>query len=197
MRRLGRGVTVLVVGAVVVGGGIAAYGGGADAGLRTAPVTRGEVQQTLELTGTLSRAGRGVSGILALGLLGALTTLFSAPGGDDLQRAAQAACIGVLILLVPVYTYEHHLVFAIPAAVVALVGVAQGRLGRGWSVTVALSVAVLLFDLRTLKALATALPDALGWLSGTLRELKFLALIGLLAATALLGTRSAPDDPAP
>lgn len=58
MSRLGRGVVVLVVGAVVAGGGIAAYARDADAGLRTATVTRGEVQQTLELTGTLSREGR-------------------------------------------------------------------------------------------------------------------------------------------
>ena len=58
MRRLGRGLALVAAGAVVVGGGIAAYGGDADAGLRTASVTRGEVQQTLELTGTLSRAGR-------------------------------------------------------------------------------------------------------------------------------------------
>ncbi len=58
MRRLARGLALVAAGAVVVGGGIAAYGGDADAGLRTASVTRGEVQQTLELTGTLSRAGR-------------------------------------------------------------------------------------------------------------------------------------------
>ena len=39
----------------------------------------------------------------------------------DLEvRAAQAACYGVLLLLIPVYTYEHHLVFAIPAMVLAL-----------------------------------------------------------------------------
>ena len=58
MRRLGRGAAVLVAGAVVVGGGIAAYAGDADPDLRTATVTRGEVQQALELTGTLSREGR-------------------------------------------------------------------------------------------------------------------------------------------
>lgn len=140
--------------------------------------------------GLLSPAARAISTVVALGSLGALSVLFSQPDLDELMVAAQASAIGVLILLVPVYTYEHHLVFAIPAAVVAIVGVLRGRLSEGWTVPVGLAVAVLLFDLRQIRSLALALSDdGLSWLAGPLKELKFLALVALLVATATLGTR--------
>ncbi len=147
--------------------------------------------------GTLAPAARAISGILALALLGSLTVLFadppahsSEPRADQLQRAAQAACIGVLILLVPVYTYEHHLVFALPAAVIALHAAIVGRLERRWLVPVALCVGVLLFDLRGLRGLAQSLPRTLDAVAAILRELKFAALVGLLAATAVVGARA-------
>ena len=139
--------------------------------------------------GELSAMGRGLSVVFALGTLGALCALFSERATDRWTNAAQMSCIGVLILLVPVYTYEHHLIFALPAAVLAVSALVSGRLGTSWIPPVAISVVVLLFDLRQLKALSNALPDSLAGVAALIRELKFLALVGLLVVTAALGVR--------
>lgn len=139
--------------------------------------------------GQLAPTARAISTIVALGLLGALSTLFGEPDADDFTRAAQASSIGVLILLVPVYTYEHHLVFAIPAAVIAILGVLRGHLSERWVAPVGACVAVLLFDLSDIKDLAMTLPDWARGAGGLLKELKFGSLVGLLVATAVLGAR--------
>ncbi|MBX2801683.1 MAG: DUF2029 domain-containing protein [Myxococcales bacterium] len=138
----------------------------------------------------LSDTARTLSSLIALGSLGALAWLFRAPEATPLQRAAQASCVGVLILLVPVYTYEHHLVFAIPAAVLAVFACVRGHLPVGWTGVVAFSVVVLLFDLQSLKGMALAMPASLGAVASLFRELKFLALLGLLVSTAVVGARS-------
>jgi hypothetical protein len=111
---------------------------------------------------------------------------------DPLRRAAQASCYGVLLLLMPVYTYEHHLVFAIPAMVVSILAVAQGRLRAGWAAPIGLAVAVLLFDLQGLKAMAEGVPPALLAVGAVLREAKFGALVLLLASTERIGHVPAP-----
>ncbi|MEZ4234914.1 MAG: glycosyltransferase family 87 protein [Myxococcota bacterium] len=144
---------------------------------------------------TLSPAAQWAASLVNAGLLGLLGWAFwprDAGAGDDpdalrFRYAAQASCVGVLLLLLPVYTYEHHLVFAIPAAVLSVLAVQQGRLPRTWAVPVGLAVAVLLFDLQTIKGLAEAMPPALVAVGAVLRELKFGALVLLLASTERLG----------
>jgi hypothetical protein len=144
----------------------------------------------------LALPARLLSTLLAFGLLGGLAWLFREPQADRFARAAQASAFGVLLLLLPVYTYEHHLVFALPAAVLGVVAVETGRIGPRWVMPIALGVTVLLFDLQVLKAQATALSDLwlpLGW---PLQEAKFFALLGLLAVSARIGWRPEPG-PAP
>jgi len=138
---------------------------------------------------TLSPAAQALSTVTGVGLMGALAVRWRHPDPTALQRAAQAASVGVLLLLVPVYTYEHHLVFALPAAVLGLLAIGSGALRAAWAAPVAVAVAVLLFDLRDLKAIATASPGALGVL---VQEAKFASLLVLLAATATLGGQEDP-----
>lgn len=111
---------------------------------------------------------------------------------DPLVRAAQVGYFCVLLLLVPVYTYEHHLVFALPAAWVAVEGVRAGRLPRGMGVAVGLAVAALLVDLQLLKGIWEGLSPALRGPGVLIREAKFLALVELLVVCGFLG-RVAPD----
>jgi alpha-1,2-mannosyltransferase len=145
------------------------------------------VHQLFPAQGQLSGAGRALSSMFALGSLAGLAWWFRAPAEDPFARAAQISAFGVLLLLVPVYTYEHHLVFALPAAVLAVAAAERGRLGAQWITPVALCLTVLFFDLQVLKAEAEAVRGAAWWLAGAIQELKFGALLGLLLTMAHLG----------
>ncbi|MEN0064776.1 MAG: glycosyltransferase family 87 protein [Myxococcota bacterium] len=140
----------------------------------------------------LGPAARLASQVSALALLAAVAVAFRRPVGAPDGLAAQIACVGVVILLVPVFTYEHHLVFAIPALAVSAWAAATGRLPVALTALAAASFVVLCFDLQALKRMAEADRFGLSWLGGLFRELKFGGLIGLLITTAYLG--SAHDD---
>jgi alpha-1,2-mannosyltransferase len=132
----------------------------------------------------LSAAARTGATASNLALLLGLGWWFRAAPRDELATAAQIGAVGIVMLLFPVYTYEHHLVWALPAMVVATVGVARDRLGVGWAVVVGLSVAALLFELAALKRTAAELHPVGHWLW---MEAKTFGLFGLLAACARLG----------
>ena len=137
----------------------------------------------------LSTPARVLSSATALGLIGSLGFLFRRRDEDDLQRACQVGAIGVAMLLVPVYTYEHHAVWAIPAIVASLVALAHGRLGPGWGVLLGLAMACWATDISDMKSLsrgARAVSPVLGY---SIQELKFLSLLVFLAATAWVGSR--------
>jgi alpha-1,2-mannosyltransferase len=114
---------------------------------------------------------------------------------DPLVRAAQVAYFGVLLLLIPVYTYEHHLVFALPAALVAVEAARAGRLSRPLLGVAAFAVAVLLVDLQLLKGIWEGLPAAFRGPGVLIRESKFLSLVGLLLLCGAVG-RVRPDEEA-
>ena len=113
-------------------------------------------------------------------------TLGSDPGGGGLRGPAQVAGLLVLGLLLPVFTYEHHLVWALPAAVVAVMAVVRGELHPFWALPVGLALAAWAADLSVLKAWAQADGTPL-WLVTVLRESKFGALFVLFAAMLVLG----------
>jgi len=145
----------------------------------------------------LSPLARLGSQLTALGLLASAAALFwRAPRGADV-RAAQIACVGVIILLVPVFTYEHHLVFALPALAISTWAACTGRLPPALVPVVAASFVVVCFDLQAIKRMAEAPLFGRPWLAGPLRELKFAGLIGLLVATAYLGHGSPHDHATP
>ncbi|MEM6926736.1 MAG: glycosyltransferase family 87 protein [Myxococcota bacterium] len=139
----------------------------------------------------LTPLAKGLSALTTLGLLGGLGVAFRPrPGAthDAMTTAGQLATVLVLMILVPVYTYEHHLVFALPAMSLALVALHLGRLPLGWAVPIGMAVAVLCVPLPTLKGFADEVitKDA-EFAYGAVREAKTVALLTVGAATAWLG----------
>lgn len=131
----------------------------------------------------LSTAAHGLSNLSALVLVGALGWTFRQPPADAFARAGQAAAVAVAMLLVPVYTYEHHVVWAIPAVAVSIVGLVEGRLDRRFAIPLGLALAAWAYDLGDMKAMAAAFPLA----SWGFQEAKSFALMALLATSAVVG----------
>ena len=87
------------------------------------------------------------------------------PPADLLATAGQIGAVGVATLLVPVFTYEHHVVWAIPAVVVAAVAVTNGRISRWWLVPVGVAAAIWATELSDLKAAHLYVREAAPWLA--------------------------------
>ncbi len=144
----------------------------------------------------LSAIARGLSTTFTLSLLAVGAFLFRRRSDDPVVLAAQASSVLVAMLLIPVYTYEHHLVFAIPAMLLVLIALYRGWLGRGWAVPVGLALAVLLYDQPAVRQLAlkvVGIEDHPN-LFLVVQELKFVALCTIGAAAVRLGT-TAWEDP--
>lgn len=136
---------------------------------------------------TLSAAARTASAISAVALVVGLGWAFRRPHPGAVEHAGQFAAVCVAMLLVPVYTYEHHAVWALPAAVLATLALLRGWLRPAWALVVLPCVVAWCVELGALKTiwedLGRTTPVALA-----VRELKFLALLGLLAASVALGS---------
>ena len=134
---------------------------------------------------TLSDAAARASKLCSLALLGSLVAL-ARHSRDHLGNAAVFGAFTVLMLITPVYTYEHHLVMAVfPAAVVGA-ALVDGRLGRwGWFVGVP-AYFFMAWPLYWLRPVQKAIPS-LHWV---LQESKFMGLlvIGVLCAVAALNS---------
>ena len=103
--------------------------------------------------------------------------------------------VSVLMLLVPVYTYEHHLVWTLPARLAVSLGVLRGRLPGLWAVVAGVGIALIAFELAALKRLAEH-PEMARWLATVIRESKMVGLLALLASAVRLGAVFPPgDDP--
>lgn len=144
--------------------------------------------------GTLSRPARALSAATALILVGG--ALYRA---RTASREAGIAALGVAMLLIPVYTYEHHVVWAIPAVVVVGSALWDGKIDRRWAVVYGLAVLAWAFPLGTLKAGSTAAMHASPALAWALQESKCAALIALFGLA--IAIRPAPavaiSPPAP
>ena len=136
---------------------------------------------------TLAPVAASVGKAISLGLLVGCA-LLARGRTDRLGDAGLFGAVTVLMLVTPVYTYEHHLLMALfPAAVVGT-ALADGRLGR-------LGLAVALpayfftaWPLYWLRPAQKALPELHWWL----QESKFfgLVILGLLCAlTAWTGRK--------
>lgn len=140
----------------------------------------------------LSPAARVVSASLSLVLLAGLGWAFRRRSDDPWRVAGQVAAVGALGLLVPVYTFEHHLVFAIPAATAIAAALVAGRLHPAWWSAMVVVAAGLLWPHVHLRSLAEAWGGPVGW---ALQELKCGALVALLAAGVRLGATVGDPDP--
>ena len=141
----------------------------------------------------LAPTARWISTAFALVSVTALAWGFRHPTPDPLARAARAGAVGVLLLLVPVYTYEHHLVWAFPAAIAAIVAILSGRLPEWVAALVGAAVAILAFDLDILREITTLHKHTL--LASFTAEAKTGALVVLLGVNAWLGGRRLGSRP--
>ena len=141
----------------------------------------------------LSETARALSTASSLLLVGGLGVALRRPGPDALARAGAFAAVGVTMLLVPVFTYEHHLVWATPAVVAATAAVARGRLAPGWAAPLGLATAVWAFDLAALKRVALWIEAEAPFAAAAIRESKMVALLVLLAAAVTLA-RTRPEE---
>jgi len=101
----------------------------------------------------LSPLATDASRVLAGLMLLTLTTSFWRQGGSRWRQSGQLAAIAVVTLLLPVYTYEHHLVWALPAAVLAPLALLRGRLPRWSAPLVLLAVATWAAPIEWLRGL--------------------------------------------
>lgn len=143
---------------------------------------------------SLSPWGRMGSTTFTLGLLALGAWLFRRGTDDPVKIAAQACSVLVAMLLIPVYTYEHHLVFALPAMLLSVVAVQRGWLDRRWAVPLGLAIAVLLYDQPAVRQFALkVVTEANVRMFLLVQEAKFLALCLVGAAVAWLGATAAED----
>lgn len=117
---------------------------------------------------------------ISLALITVLAWRFRRPASDGLGSLCQVGAVVVLMLVLPVYTYEHHMVWMLVPYAAAFAAIAAGRLGRGWWVALGLAYGIQALPLDALKAVYDGL-DVLGGLRDPvyylLRESKFLAAL--------------------
>jgi alpha-1,2-mannosyltransferase len=117
---------------------------------------------------------------------------------------ASLGALAVLMVVAPVYTYEHHLVFllvavGIAAGEVSRASAAARREGRGgaavawWALLVFLWFC-LAWPLPWLRAAQAALPPALAWVTRESKTMGEAALFGLLCWRAGLPEYPTPSD---
>jgi hypothetical protein len=92
------------------------------------------------------------------------------------------------MLLIPVYTYEHHMVQLIFPLVVVAGALARGRLSPRWGIVLAPSYLALAVWWSAMLSASKAAGGAAGWL---LQEAKFFALVIVCLACAVAARRPA------
>ena len=129
---------------------------------------------------SLGPLARGISRLVGLLLLGGLAWRFRRRPGDPTSALCQAGAVVVLMLVLPVYSYEHHMVWMILPYAAAAAALASGRLGRRWWWVLVSCYLVQALPLDWLKEIYKGL-DALGSLRQpvyyALRESKFIAAL--------------------
>lgn len=140
----------------------------------------------------LSVTAQVMNAVAAVALGGAMVVLWRRSPPDTVVDLAQASALMVAWLLLSVFTYEHHLVWAVPGFAVAGGAVFAGRLSRGWALPLLVAAAAWAVDLEWVRAVAVALGDPVG---PYLPEIKLGALIVLFGSLCWLGAgRSVVDD---
>ena len=132
----------------------------------------------------LSGLARTAATATVIALLALLAASMKRTQQNATRTAAQVGLVGLTMILVPVYTYEHHLIWAMPATVVTLTALAQGTIGRGWAPLLAFAFVALSFPLPHLKELSTQALEGLPALAWAAQESKTLAMLVLWACCA-------------
>jgi hypothetical protein len=136
----------------------------------------------------LSPAAGWISRIVTLAILGGLAWRFRHWPEDDLAALCQVGAVVVPMLVLPVYTYEHHMVWMLVPYAAAFAALRAGRLPRGWWAVLVLAYAIQALPLDWLKDLypqLRALGPARDVVYYALRESKFVAALATGLACAL------------
>jgi hypothetical protein len=131
-----------------------------------------------------ARAGLAASGAAALAWM---AWSWRRPSEDAEAEAARVGALLALPLLLATYTWEHHLVWAIPAVVAGWRGALDRRLGAVGVAALVLATLGWAVDLEILVAAAGAVGEPL---SAVVREAKCAALVAILLLATRLGGRS-------
>jgi len=129
---------------------------------------------------------------LNLGFIGVATVvlaLVARTRRDPLGEALLAGAFTVLIVISPVYTYEHHLAMLMLPLVAVGAAAMGGRFGQGWILALVLAFGMLSMPWGTVKALAAAQEAPLGRL---ILEGKFIAELVLGLGCVVAARRSLP-----
>jgi len=133
------------------------------------------------------------SKIVSLSMLGALTAVATRlKPHDPVGEASVAGALAVLMVITPVYAYEHHLAWLVLPGGAAAVALVSGRLDRRWWALAAPSWALSVVHLAWASALRKAAPAPLDWV---VQESKFGGLLGLMVVcvAAALSPRDPPE----
>ncbi|MEZ4316064.1 MAG: glycosyltransferase family 87 protein [Myxococcota bacterium] len=134
---------------------------------------------------TLSTAAWAGSLAVGLAVLAVLAALFHVPTTDPLVRAARIGAVASAALLLPVYTFDHHLVWLAPAIVAVGVGLAERRLPAWAGIPAGIALAVVCLPNPPLRRLATYYDGTA--VAVVVEGSKHLALWAWLVLTAWLG----------
>ena len=133
----------------------------------------------------LSPIAQRAASLTSLSLLAALVGL-ARRSRDRLGNANLAGAFTVLLLVTPVYTYEHHLVFMLFPAVALAGAMEAGRLPRSWWPAIGLSYFVVAWPLYMLRGLQDVIPFAHWWL----QESKFFGMVAIAVFCVVAALRS-------
>jgi hypothetical protein len=145
----------------------------------------------------LSAAARSFSRVATIALLCGLgwslrTGEPAEQPSDALGRAARVSLIAIALIVIPVFAYEHHLVWAVPAFAVAGVAILEGRLARAWAAPLFISWLAWATDPALLREPYHALREVGGPVASllglALQEAKFVAILVAGAAVHRVAT---------
>lgn len=124
-----------------------------------------------------------------VGLIASIMIALRRPPADQVSCLAALAAVLCAVLVTPLFTFEHHLVFVLPA-VVAVLG-AYGRRLPYWTLAFVLpALGMLAWDIHSVTHLCQATSGGTRWL---LAEGKFLA-IGCLGIVSCRLARAQPGQ---
>lgn len=136
----------------------------------------------------LSPLAQRAASLTSLGLLAALSWVARSVR-DPLGQANIAGAFTVLLLVTPVYTYEHHLVLMVMPAVALGAAIEAGRIPKAWWPAIGLSYFSVAWPLFWLRALQDILPMAHWWL----QESKFFGAVAIGVFCVAAALRSPRD----
>jgi len=110
---------------------------------------------------------------------------------DPIAEAGLAGALTVLMVITPVYAYEHHLAWLVLPGAAAGMALHTGRLGKKWWWVAAPSWALSVAHLAWVRFLREAAPAPLDWLA---QESKFVGLIGLLVVCTAAALSPRPTE---